>query len=103
MGITFRAIPRYTFLMELSDDKRRVYAASSMIAPWNMCRLKCGLECTKKSQFVSQLEKSISELQDDEKAANYGISYTILPSLYKLSYSMLVSLNTPVTSPMRRI
>ena len=49
-------------LFDLSADIRRLHAASSIVATWNACQHRPGLEMSEKPVFVAKLESCISQL-----------------------------------------
>jgi hypothetical protein len=48
------------FLMDLSGDRRRAHAASSIVTTWNACKQKLSFNDIEKPTFVSALEDRIS-------------------------------------------
>ena len=48
-------------LFDLSADRRRLHAASSIVATWNACQHRPGLELMEKPAFVAKLESRISQ------------------------------------------
>jgi hypothetical protein len=50
-------------LTDMSEDRRTLHAAKSVIATWNECRQKPGLESMEKPAFVSQLEGLLAEAE----------------------------------------
>lgn len=54
-------------LTDMSEDRRVSHAAKSVIATWNECRQKPGLEYMEKPTFVSELEELVA--QDERNIA----------------------------------
>ncbi|CAF3591071.1 unnamed protein product [Fusarium graminearum] len=55
-------------LTDMSEDRRVSHAAKSVIATWNECRQKPGLEYMEKPTFVSELEELLA--QDERNIAS---------------------------------
>jgi hypothetical protein len=55
-------------LTDMSEDRRTSHAAKSVIATWNECRQKPGLEYMEKPPFVSHLEDLLA--QDERNLAS---------------------------------
>ena len=50
-------------LKDMSEDRRTLHAAKSVIATWYECRQKPGLTDMEKPEFVSQLEEILTETE----------------------------------------
>jgi hypothetical protein len=61
-----------SFLKDFSEDKKRLRAAELLIAAWDACINKPGLENMTRPDFVAELEALVSDIEVNEVSAATG-------------------------------